>query len=76
MGINFASFLGGMASQYNNIQESARIDKSRKEELLLTSDIRKDEADYTANLNFLNSKKLAELQSKLAIDEGCTKYIG
>jgi len=75
MGINFASFLGGMASQYNNIQESARIDKSRKEELLLTSDIRKDEADYTSNLNFLNSKKLAELQSQLAIDEMDAQYV-
>ena len=75
MGINFASFLGGMASQYNNIQESARIDKSRKEELLLTSDIRKDEAKYTSDLNFLNSKKLAELQSKLAIEEADAQNI-
>jgi len=69
MGINFASFLGGMASQYNNIQDSARVDKSRKEELLLTSGIRKDEAKFTSNLNFLTSKKLTELESKLNIEQ-------
>lgn len=67
--MSFSAFLGGMASQYNNIQDSARVDKARREEMKLSSGLRKDEAKFTDNLNFLSSKKLAELQSKLRMEE-------